>query len=112
MHRIRQSDCSLPLSKKPLLDPQAEEEDCVYVMTDRSARNLAWQDGLPGADHAPVKLAEFRGSDLLGLPVAVRFLPPRSARTDMPTCGMVASSFTARNRGGALPDGASTHAHL
>lgn len=53
---------------------QAAEEDCVFVMTDRSARNLAWQDGLPGDNHVPVKLAEFKGSELLGLPVAVRFL--------------------------------------
>jgi len=55
--------------------PQAAEEDCVFVMTDRSARNLAWQDGLPGDNHVPVKLAEFKGSELLGLPVAA----PRSS---------------------------------
>lgn len=73
------------MSNKPLLGAQAEEEDCVYVMTDRSARNLAWQDGLPGTDHVPVKLAEFKGSDLLGLPVAVRFLLPRSAQMNTPT---------------------------
>lgn len=49
--------------------PLASEEDCVFIMTERSASNLAWQNGLPGQDHVPVKVADFRGKDLLGLPV-------------------------------------------
>jgi len=58
---------------------RAGGERCVYIMAPRAARNLAWQDGLPGGGppgRAPVPpLALLSGADLLGTPVAAPRAP-------------------------------------
>jgi len=43
----------------------------VYVMTERSARNLSWQDRLPPTG-APERLLALTGQDLIGVPLRVR----------------------------------------
>ena len=45
----------------------------VYVCTERSALNLAYQDRLP-VWGKPEALLELKGSDLLGVPLQVRAL--------------------------------------
>ena len=58
---------------------RAGGEPCVFVMAARAARNLAWQDGLPGGPPSgagPVPaLATVTGADLLGTPVAAPRAP-------------------------------------
>ncbi len=46
----------------------------VYVMTERSARNLSWQDRLPPTG-APERLLALTGQDLIGVPLRVRAAP-------------------------------------
>ena len=58
---------------------RAGGEPCVFVMAARAARNLAWQDGLPGGappgkDAVPA-LATVAGADLLGTPVSAPRAP-------------------------------------
>jgi leucyl-tRNA synthetase len=53
----------------------------VYVMTERAARNLSWQDRLPPTG-APERLLALTGQDLIGVPLRVRARRggPRSGR--------------------------------
>ena len=53
---------------------QAPSPGEIYVMAARSARNLAYQDGLMEAGVQPVPLLTVKGRDLLGLPLKVRSL--------------------------------------
>lgn len=45
----------------------------VYVMTERSARNLSWQDRMPTTGQ-PERLLQLQGQDLIGTPLEVSWL--------------------------------------
>ena len=55
---------------------QAKAAGEVYIMSQRAARNLSYQDGLATSGE-PVALLTFKGHDLMGLPLKVRPVPFR-----------------------------------